>query len=84
MYWCIDGFWTCPEVIPAGCVKLRRPYVPNMGSQTAPGTATWAPCTSTWALQTDLRSQDTSKRPPGSIFEQFRAPPGGPAGPKTL
>ena len=84
MYCCIDGFSTWGEVICARPVKFRRPYVPNMGSQTAPGTATWAPCTSTWALQTDLRSQDTSKRPPGSIFEQFWTPPGGPAGPKTL
>ena len=44
---------------------------------------TWASCTSTWALQTDLRSQETSKRPPGPISERFRIPPGGPESPKT-
>ena len=45
-----------------------------MGAQTAPGTATWALGTATWALQTDLRSQELSKRPPGSILEQFWTP----------
>ena len=84
MYWCIDGFSTCREVISVGSVNFRRPYVPNMGSQTAPGTATWAPCTSTWALQADLWSQETSKRLPGSMLERFRTPPGGPGSPKTL
>ena len=84
MYWCLDGILTCPDLSCARPVRFRRPYVPNLGSQTAPGTATWAPCTSTWAPQTDLKSQDTSTRPPGSIFDQLWTPPGSPAGSKTL
>ena len=44
---------------------------------------TWAFCTSTWALQTDLGSQETSKRLPGPILERFRSPPGGPGSPKN-
>ena len=44
---------------------------------------TWASCTSTWALQTDLGSQETSKRLPGPILERFRSLPGGPGSPKN-
>ena len=44
---------------------------------------TWASCTSTWALQTDLGSQETSKRLSGPILERFRSPPGGPGSPKN-
>ena len=44
---------------------------------------TWALCTSTWALQTDLGSQDTSKRLSGPILERFRSRPGGPGSPKN-
>ena len=44
---------------------------------------TWAFCTSTWALQTDLGSQETSKRLPGPILERFRSRPGGSGSPKN-
>ena len=37
MYYCLDSFWTCRDLRPAGRVKFRRPWVPNMGSQNGPG-----------------------------------------------
>ena len=44
-----DGFTTWRYSTCAGPGEARAAYVPQLGLQTAPGTATWDPSTPSWA-----------------------------------
>ena len=83
MYEQLDGNLAWGDLRSAVRAGFRSPWVPQHWLQDGPRYLYLGLCTSTWAFQTDLRSQETSKRPPGLILKQFWTPPGGPGGPQT-